>query len=147
SVDESKRLNDVEGPTIIISSSGMMIGGRILHHLRHRLPNERNTIMLGGFMAAGTRGRALQDGAKRLRMHGIDVPVRAATVELPGLSGHADRNELLRWLEPLDAPRRVFLTHGEKEGAEALAATLRDKRGWDTYVPSLGETIELEPNS
>lgn len=143
-VDESKRLNDVQGPAVIISSSGMMIGGRILHHLRQRLPNERNTILLGGFMAAGTRGRALQDGAKRLRMHGMDVPVRAAVVELSGLSGHADRSELLRWLEPLAPPRRVFLTHGEQESAEAFAKLLAERRGWETYVPRLGETVELE---
>ena len=91
SVDESKALNHVEGPAVIISSSGMMTAGRILHHLKRRLPDKRNTVVLGGFMAAGTRGRALEEGAKSLRMHGVDVPVRAAIEKVPGLSGHADR--------------------------------------------------------
>src|SRR6185437_16667098 len=136
-------INDVEGPGVIISSSGMMTGGRILHHLRHRLPDARNTIMLGGFMAAGTRGRQLQNGAKMLRIHNYDVPVRAAVVEVSGLSGHAGHGELLRWLEPLKAPRRTFLTHGEKEAATALAGELHVTRGWNTVVPRLGESFEL----
>src|SRR5207245_290899 len=108
-VAESKQINSVKGPAVIISSSGMMTGGRILHHLRQRLPDERNTIVLGGFMAEGTRGRLLQQGAKFLRVLGTDVPVRAAVVEMSSLSGHAGRHELLRWLEPLPQPRQVFL--------------------------------------
>jgi metallo-beta-lactamase family protein len=91
SVAESRRINDVKGPAVIISSSGMMTGGRILHHLRQRLPDPRNTIVLGGFMAAGTRGRALQEGARWLRIFGRDVSVRAAVVEVSALSGHAGR--------------------------------------------------------
>jgi metallo-beta-lactamase family protein len=142
--DESKRINNEAGPAVIIASSGMMIGGRILHHLKRRLPDSRNTILLGGFMAAGTRGRALQDGARSLRMHGMDVPVRAAVVPLSGLSGHAGHDELLRWLAPLAPPRRTFLTHGELASATALAAELRTTRGWETHVPRLGESVELE---
>lgn len=141
--EQSKRLNHVQGPAVIISSAGMMTGGRILHHLKKRLPDERNTILLGGFMAAGTRGRKLQDGAQYLRMHGTDVPVRAALASVSGLSGHAGRSELLRWLEPLSAPRRVFLTHGEKDSSLAFAATLREKWGWDALVPKLGESFTL----
>lgn len=144
SVAESKRINEVPGPAVIISSSGMMTGGRILHHLRQRLPDERNTIVLGGFMAEGTRGRQLQEGARRVRIHGGEVPVRAAIVELSALSGHAGHSELLRWLDPLPAPRRVFLTHGEKVGSQALANELRQGRGWNTYVPRLHETAVLE---
>ncbi|MEX0712509.1 MAG: MBL fold metallo-hydrolase [Pirellulales bacterium] len=143
-VEESKRINGVEGPAVIISSSGMMTGGRILHHLKRRLPEERNTIVVGGFMAAGTRGRMLQEGAARLRVHGRDVPVRSAVAEMSGLSGHAGRSELLRWLEPLPPPRKVFLTHGEKEGALALAEQLRTGHGWNVCVPKLGESFELE---
>ncbi len=103
SVQESKAINKLTGPAVIISSAGMMTGGRILHHLRQRLPDKRNTIVLGGFMAAGTRGRALQEGATTLRMFGSDVPVRAAVVEMSGLSAHAGHSELLRWLKPLAA--------------------------------------------
>jgi metallo-beta-lactamase family protein len=143
-VAESKRINEVAGPAVIISSSGMMTGGRILHHLRRRLPNERNTVVLGGFMAEGTRGRQLQEGAKHVRIHGADVAVRAAIAEVSSLSGHAGHSELLRWLEPLSAPSRVFLTHGEKQSSMALADELRARRGWDTHVPRLGEKVELE---
>lgn len=142
-VDASKALNHVSGPAVIISSSGMMIGGRILHHLKRRLPEARNTVVIGGFMAAGTRGRRLQEGAKTLRMHGRDVPVEAAIESVPGLSGHADRSELLRWLAPLPPPRRTFLTHGEPASAAALAETLRTQRGWEVSVPSLHERVEL----
>ena len=142
--DESKRINDVAGPAVIIASSGMMTGGRILYHLQQRLPDPRHTILLGGFMAEGTRGRLLEDGAKYLKIHGRDVPVRAAVVKHSGLSCHAGHSELLRWLEPLPAPRRVFITHGEKQSAHAFADELRTRRGWDTYVPRLGETVALE---
>jgi metallo-beta-lactamase family protein len=141
--EESKALNNFGGPGVIISSSGMMTGGRILHHLKRRLPDEANTVVLGGFMAAGTRGRRLQNGEETLRIHGSDVPVRAAIEKVSGLSGHADRSDLLRWLEPLPAPRRVFLTHGEEDSATALAAELQKTRGWDVVVPDLGETFSL----
>lgn len=143
SADQSKRLNRVQGPAVIISSSGMMTGGRILHHLRHRLPDPRNTILLGGFMAAGTRGRRLQDGETTLRIYGQDVPVRAHVDKVSGLSGHADRGELLRWLGPLEGPRRVFITHGEEDSAQAFADTLRTQRGWDALVPKMGQRFEL----
>ncbi len=143
SVAESKQINAVHSPAIIIASSGMMTGGRILHHLEQRAGDPKNTIMLGGFMAEGTRGRAIQDGAKYVRVYGHDVSVRAAVVEIPALSGHADRGELLRWLQPLTAPRQAFLTHGELPSATAFAATLAKERGWKTLVPHLGQTVEL----
>lgn len=142
-VGESRQINKLVGPGVIISSSGMMTGGRILHHLRQRLPDARNTIVLGGFMAAGTRGRALQDGARSLRIFGVDVPVRAAVVEMSGLSGHAGHSELRRWLEPLQPPRQVFLTHGELASATSLADELRRQRGWNAIVPKMGQTVEL----
>jgi metallo-beta-lactamase family protein len=142
--DESKAINQITGPAVIISSSGMMTGGRIVHHLKQRLPNSHNTIVLGGFMAAGTRGRLLADGAKFLRMHGQDVPVRAAVESIPGLSGHADRSGLLRWLSPLSSPKRVCLVHGEPQSADALVRTLRDERGWNVDTPELGESLELD---
>lgn len=144
SVDESKRLNALDGPAVIISSSGMLIGGRILHHLEQRLGDPRNTILLGGYMAEGTRGRALQNGAPTLRMHGRDVPVRAAVTPISSLSGHADRDELLRWLSPLPPPRHVYMTHGEKPAAMALAEQLRQRLGWQPVVPRLGQRFEFE---
>ncbi|MEX0679326.1 MAG: MBL fold metallo-hydrolase [Pirellulales bacterium] len=144
SVNESKQVNKMKGPGVIISSSGMMTGGRILHHLRQRLPDERNTVVLGGFMAAGTRGRALEEGAPSLRIFGGDVPVRAKVVEISQLSAHAGHSELRRWLEPLDAPRQVFLTHGELASSESLAEELRRERGWNAIVPKMGQSIELD---
>lgn len=140
---ESKRINAVRGPAVIIASSGMMTGGRILHHLEQRLADPSNTIGLGGFMAAGTRGRALQEGAQMLKIHGRLVPVKAAVESLSALSGHAGRSELLRWLAPLEKPRRVFLTHGEPQAADSLAAELRKSRGWEVALPVLGERVEL----
>lgn len=142
--DESKALNHLKSPAIIISSSGMMTGGRIVHHLKRRLSDPRNTIVLGGYMAEGTRGRKIQDGAGAIRMHGIEVPVRAAVEQVSGLSGHADRADLLRWLEPLPPPRQTFLVHGEPESAQALAEELRGSRGWDVEIPALGETHQLD---
>jgi metallo-beta-lactamase family protein len=141
--EESKALNRHAGPAMIISSSGMMTGGRILHHLKQRLPDKRNTVIVGGFQAIGTRGRLLQDGAKFLKIHGEEVPVRATIETIPGLSGHADRSGLLRWLKPLPAPRRVFLTHGEVDSAQALRDELTSSRGWDVRIPAMGETQEL----
>ena len=94
SVADSKRINAVDGPALILSSSGMLSGGRVLHHLKRILPDPRHMIALVGYQAAGTRGRALQQGAKTLRIHGEDVPVRATAVDLGHLSGHADRDEL-----------------------------------------------------
>lgn len=141
--DESKALNRHKGPAVIISGSGMMTGGRIVHHLKQRLGDSRNTVIIGGYQAEGTRGRLLQDGVKSMKMHGEEVPVRAVVESVPGLSGHADRSGLLRWLKDLPSPRRVFLTHGEPESMEALAGELRESRGWDVYLPNLGETVDL----
>jgi metallo-beta-lactamase family protein len=144
STDESKAINSTRGPAVIISSSGMMTGGRIVHHLRQRLPDARNTIVLGGYMAVGTRGRLIQDGAKFIRMFGQDVPLRAAVEAVPGLSGHADRGELLRWLGQLSkAPKVTILTHGEPQPMDALAEELRTTRGWQVATPALGEKVEL----
>lgn len=143
SAEESKRINGHRSGAVIISSSGMMVGGRILHHLRQRLPDPKNTIVIGGFQAEGTRGRALQEGTRTMRIHGQDIPVRAVVVEMTELSGHADRSELLHWLQPLPSPKKVFLTHGELQSAHAFADRLRQERSWDCIVPKMGETFEL----
>ena len=143
-VNESKRINDVMGPAVIIASSGMMTGGRILHHLKQRLPDARTTVVLGGYQAVGTRGSDLQEGRKSIRIYGQDVPVRAAVAEMSSISGHAGRSELLRWLGSLPSPRRTFITHGELGPATMLADTLRADRGWDVVIPRMEQTFALE---
>lgn len=141
---ESKALNDRSGPLIIISASGMATGGRVLHHLKWRLPDPRTTVLLPGYQAAGTRGRALQEGARTLRIHGRDVPVRARVVTLDGLSAHADRGELLRWLGGFTRPpSQVWVVHGEPAASAALATAIRARFGWRVDVARDGETVAL----
>jgi metallo-beta-lactamase family protein len=143
SVEQSKRINAVDGPALILSSSGMLAGGRVLHHLKRILPDPRHMIALVGYQAAGTRGRALQEGAATLRIHREDVPVRARVVDLGHLSGHADRAELERWLAGARRPpQRTFATHGEPQAAAALVASLR-ARGWPADVAELWQRIEI----
>ncbi|MGY8769171.1 MAG: MBL fold metallo-hydrolase RNA specificity domain-containing protein [Pirellulales bacterium] len=142
-VEQSKKINQVKGPAVIISSSGMMTGGRILFHLKRRLGDARNTKFLGGFMAAGTRGRRLQQGDSHLRIHGKDIPVKAAIDSISGLSGHAGKSELLQWLAALPRPKRVFITHGEKSSSSAFAKSLRQDYQFETVIPKLGEKFEL----
>lgn len=139
--NESKAINRVEGPVIIISSSGMATGGRILHHLEKRLPDPRTTVLLVGFQAAGTRGRLLQEGAKVLRMHGQDIPVSARVETIDGLSAHADREDILRWLSGFrKPPRQTFVVHGEPGQSAALARTIADRLKWNVRPAVDGET-------
>jgi metallo-beta-lactamase family protein len=143
---ESEALNRMKGPAVIISSSGMLSGGRILHHCRQRLPRPENTLLITGYQAAGTLGRALLDGASPVRIHKGEVPVLAEIRDLKGLSGHADAGEMMRWLSGVQrAPRAVFVTHGEAEAAAALASRVARERGFETRVPAHGESVELEP--
>ncbi len=143
--DESKRLNDHEGPFIVIAGSGMATGGRVLHHLKERLPNPRTTVLLPGYQAAGTRGRALEDGVELLRMFGTEVPVRAQVVTLDGFSAHADRHELMRWLRGFTSPpRKTWIVHGEAAGAMALAEAATKTLGWDAEVAVRGATVHLD---
>jgi metallo-beta-lactamase family protein len=142
--DESKAINGHRGAGIVIASSGMMNGGRILHHLARRLPDPKTTVLVAGYQAKGTRGRSLIDGAEFLRIHGRDVPVRAAIRKVDALSGHADRRELDRWLGSMKPPRRTFLVHGEPPAARGLAEFLRAGRQWNVHVPTIGETAILE---
>jgi metallo-beta-lactamase family protein len=141
---ESKAINAHEGPGIVIASSGMMNGGRILHHLAQRLPDPKTTVLVAGFQATGTRGRSLIDGAKYLRIHGRDIPVKAAVRRVDALSGHADRRELGRWLTGMPAPRKTFLVHGEPPAARGLADFLRETRGWDVEIPAIGTIARLD---
>jgi metallo-beta-lactamase family protein len=141
---ESRALNDRQGPMILISASGMATGGRVLHHLAHRLPDPRTVVLLAGFQAAGTRGRSLADGARTLRIHGADVPVRATIEQLDGLSAHADRDDLLRWARGFRRPpRQTWVVHGEPQPADRLAAALRSELGWRAAVAADRETVAL----
>ena len=144
-VEDSKRLGRLDGPRVIISASGMATGGRILHHLRNRLPDPRNVVVFVGFQAPGTRGRTLVDGKDTVRMFGEEIPVKAKIAKIDALSAHADRSELLRWTATAGAkaPRRTFLVHGEPEAAEALARVHREERGWDAHVPDHLERATL----
>ena len=143
-MEESKRLNDLHGPVIIMSASGMATGGRILHHLQHRLPDARTTVLLVGYQAAGTRGRSLQDGAKTLKMFGEQVPVRARVETIHGLSAHADQAELLRWLGGFTRPpRTTYLVHGEPESARVLSEAISARYHWSVRVAQDGEQVDL----
>ena len=130
SVDDSKRLNDRKEPAVIVAASGMATGGRIVHHLAHRLPDARTAVVFVGYQAAGTRGRAMLNGAQTVSIHGRRIDVHAEIVSIGGLSAHGDVDELLRWARALPAaPRRVFLNHGEDPSRKALAAALTEL-GW-----------------
>ena len=145
SVEESKKINDVVAPCIIVSASGMCSGGRILHHLAHRLPDSRSTVLLVGYQGEGTRGRQLLEGAKYLRLFGEQVPVRARVVEIGQLSAHAGQSELLRWLSGFQAPpKQAFLTHGEPPGLNGLHDAIKAKFAWPTVtIPKYEESFEL----
>jgi metallo-beta-lactamase family protein len=143
SPEQSKGVNRVSGPCIIVSASGMATGGRVLHHLERRLPDPSTTVLLVGYQAAGTRGWSLQNGAATVRMHGKDVPVRARVVSLPGFSAHGDRAEMSRWLDGASRPpRRTFCVHGEGAALAAQAQRIA-ARGWEVHVPRHLETVEL----
>ncbi len=142
--EESKELNSVSGPCVIISASGMLTGGRILHHLEHRMGDPANIIALAGYQAAETRGRLLLEGVKELRFHGQMHEVRAQVAELGGLSAHADYAELMRWLVPLNSPpRKIFVTHGEPGPAAAMVERIKKERGFLALAPKMGEQFEL----
>ncbi len=142
--EESKALAGVHVPSIIVSASGMATGGRVIHHLRRLLPDSRNTVVLPGFQAPGTRGRALVDGAPQVKMFGQYVPVRADIVDLPAFSVHADRTELCDWLATADQPpSTVYLVHGEPAASDALAEQVRNQLGYTAVVPTDGERVVL----
>jgi metallo-beta-lactamase family protein len=144
SVEDSKAINNVKTPCIIISASGMITGGRVLHHLAQRLPDPRNAVILAGFQAEGTRGRALQEGAKSVNIYGDVVPVGAEIVTMGQFSAHAGKSELLRWLAALPAPpKQTYLTHGEPQAAQALQAAIQDKFKWKAAVARYLDTVTL----
>lgn len=140
----SQALNDIKKPIIIISASGMATGGRILHHLAHRLPRQSDTVMLAGYQAEGSRGRRLLEGEKTVRIFGEDVPVNCRVREVHGLSAHADQTELMTWLSTIKkSPKFTFVTHGELESATAFSTMIEDQLKWKTIIPEYLESATL----
>jgi metallo-beta-lactamase family protein len=144
SVEDSKKINDVVSPCIIVSASGMATGGRVLHHLAQRLPDSRSSVLLVGYQAEGTGGRAMQDGAKFLRIFGQQVPVRAEIVTIGQLSAHAGKSELLRWLSGFKAaPKQTFLVHGEPVALNSLRDAVTSQFKWPVTIPAYLQSFEL----
>ncbi|MEN7550301.1 MBL fold metallo-hydrolase [Rapidithrix thailandica] len=144
SAADSIALNEIRSNAIILSASGMMNGGRILHHLFHRLPRESDTLLLVGYQAEGTRGKRIMDGEKTVRVFGQPIPVACKVEFFEGLSAHADQDELVRWLEGFQSsPKRTFCVHGEEQCSEEFAALIRQKFSWNVDVPSFMERVDL----
>jgi metallo-beta-lactamase family protein len=141
--ESSKALNDIKTPAIIISASGMATGGRILHHLFHRLRRENDTVLLAGYQAEGSRGRRIQDKESFIKIFGEQVPLNCHVDTIHGLSAHADQTEILNWLGNFkESPKMTFITHGELESATTLAKKIEEK-GWNTMIPEYLQTVEL----
>ena len=143
--NESKAINNIRGTAIIIAGSGMCTGGRIKHHLVNNITREESTILFVGYQAHGTLGRIILDGADKVRILGQKYPVRANIARVPGFSGHADRQELLRWLQALkQPPRQVFVVHGEADAAMQFGTFVREKTGWNVSVPAYRDQVILD---
>ena len=143
-VDESKHLDQLRDPAVIIAASGMATGGRVLHHLKALAPNPRNTLLFSGFQAGGTRGADIIAGVRTIRMHGEDVPIRAQVSAMESLSAHADVDEIMHWLRGFKRPpRHTFVVHGEPHAADTLRRRISLELGWSVSVPEHLETVEL----
>jgi metallo-beta-lactamase family protein len=141
---ESRELVSDNSPAIVIASSGMATGGRVLHHLKATLPDRKHTVLFVGYQAPGTRGRVMLDGAPYLKIHGAEVPVAAQVAIIHSMSAHADQAEILRWLGYFrHPPRRTYLVHGEPAALEALRAAIVQKLRWDVYIPDHQERVQL----
>jgi metallo-beta-lactamase family protein len=142
---ESRQLTQSHMPAIVISSSGMATGGRVLHHLKAALPDSRNTVLMVGYQAEGTRGRQLVDGEPSVKIHGQVIPVNARVEQIESMSAHADSNEIMRWLGAFTRPPQLtFIVHGEPVAMEALAGLIRSKLGWSARMPEHREVVTLE---
>jgi len=142
--DESRALNNLRYPAIIVSASGMATGGRVVHHLKSFAPDARNAIVFAGFQAAGTRGAAMVGGAREIKIHGEWIAVRAEVASMDGLSAHADRDDLLGWIAALPrAPRHVYVNHGEPVAADALRQAIEERHRWACSVPDYLEIANL----
>jgi metallo-beta-lactamase family protein len=140
----SKALNNLQGPGIIISASGMATGGRVLHHLAQWLPDPASAVIFVGYQGVGTRGRRLQDGEKQVKIHGQMVPVNAHVESMSSLSAHADSDEIMRWLRGFKRPpRKTFVVHGELGSATALRDRIVSDLGWEAVIPTYKEIVEL----
>lgn len=147
SMEDSKRLMKKDGPMIIITASGMLTGGRVMHHLKERLPDSKNTILFVGFQAINTKGRLLQEGIKTLRIHHEEIPVNAEIKTIEGLSAHADYQDTLDWLAHLRRrPKMIFINHGEKIAAESLKKKIEERFNFPCYIPRYMEEIEIGLN-
>lgn len=143
-VEESKELNRRSGPLIVVSASGMLTGGRVLHHVASFGPDPRNAIVLSGFQAGGTRGAALVRGERTLRIFGRELEIEAEVVELGSLSGHADADELIGWMRKAPPPKMTYVTHGEPESADALRFRIEHELGWRARVPEHLEQVSMQ---
>jgi metallo-beta-lactamase family protein len=144
--EHSKTLNELKSKAIIIASSGMMTGGRILHHMFNRLPNKQDTFLIAGYQSEGTRGRRILDGEKTVRMFGQEIPIRCKVETITSMSGHADKEELFRWMGNFtQKPKMVFTVHGEGQDLQAYAQAIRERMGWNVIVPKyLQEFVVFE---
>jgi metallo-beta-lactamase family protein len=143
--EQSKQLHENVTSGIIISASGMVEGGRILHHMMHRLPHARNTVLFIGYQARGTRGRTILEGADTIKIHGQMVPVRAHIENISGFSAHADYNEALAWLMGFNRPPlKTFIVHGESDAASSMADHIQKTFGWDVVIPSFKEKFTID---
>jgi metallo-beta-lactamase family protein len=144
SVEESKQLTASKSSSIVISSSGMAEGGRVLHHLKAALPDARNTVLFAGYQGAGTRGRRLVDGEKSVKIHGEWVAVAAAIERIDSMSAHADSNEIMRWLHGFTKPpQQTFIVHGEPSAQDALGARIQSELGWSHMAPEYRQRVEI----
>jgi len=141
--EESKAINDVTGPAIIISASGMATGGCVVHHLANMLPNPKNTVILVGYQAVGSRGRILEEGAQEIKIHGELIPVKAHISKVESFSVHADSDELITWLKQAKAPTQAFVVHGELEGQQHIQQRLTDELGWKATIPKSGQVFQV----
>lgn len=143
--DESRALNAKRGPMVIIAASGMATGGRVVHHLKTFAPDRRNTILFAGYQAGGTRGAAILGGAATVRIHGVDVPIRAEVASLDNLSAHADAAEIVQWMRGFtDVPQQSFVTHGEPAAADAMRQRIDRELRWPCRVPDYLESVTLD---
>ncbi|HSW75975.1 MAG TPA: MBL fold metallo-hydrolase RNA specificity domain-containing protein, partial [Candidatus Saccharimonadales bacterium] len=144
-IEESKSIDHIAGPAIIIAGSGMADGGRVLHHLKHYISDAKNIVLFIGFQAEGTNGRALLDGADRINIDGTWYKVYASIKIIDSFSAHADSNEILQWLSFLQtAPEKLFLTHGELQASQALQQKIEDRFGWNVIIPHYLQSFDID---
>lgn len=141
--EESKAINEIDHSAIIISASGMATGGRVVHHLANMLPNPKNTVILVGYQAVGSRGRQLDDGATEMKIHGEMIPVKAHITNVESFSVHADSDELITWLKQVKRPKKAYVVHGELEGQEHMQQRITDELGWEVEIPNSNQSFSV----